>query len=378
MMPRLLHRIARRLRPGIARAVAGADAPRHALLLYTVDAFIDRGPGRHQHVGQQREMAAALAELGYQTDVVDFDETRRGLLGHDYDLVIDLHPREPALYQGRLAPGAVRIAYMTGSNPDVSDAAERERLAALERRRGVRLVPRRQVRDWSGRRLETYDAMFYVGDATTLATYRGLRLPPIWRLPNNGFAVEPTDPGLRDPRRFLFLASGGQVHKGLDLLLDVFRDQPDLELEVCSAFRDEPDFVAAYRQELFATANIHAHGFLDLQGRRFRELQARCGTSLLPSCAEGQAGTVTVAMAFGLPNLVSRHCGFDEPEVARLDDCELETIRAAVRAVARQDGAAMARRSAETLALFQRAYRPEHYAAAIRAALSAALAQAAR
>jgi glycosyltransferase involved in cell wall biosynthesis len=373
-MTELLSRLRGALRPGIARAVAGAGAPKRALLLYTVAAFRAGRSRHHQNLGQQRELAEALAERGFEVDVVDFGETRRALLTRDYHLVVDLFPREPALYRERLAPGAVRIAYITGSNPDVSNPAERGRLTALETRRGVSLAPRRQIAGWSGRVLESFDAMFYFGGATTLATFTGLRLPQTHRLPNSGWDVEPTDPALRDPRRFLFLASAGQVHKGLDRLLEVFRDAPDLHLEVCSAFRAEPDFVRAYRRELFETPNIHAHDLLDLRGARFRELQSRCGTSLLPSCAEGQAGTVTVALAYGLPSVVSRESGFDEPEVATFADCEIATLAAAVRALAGQDAAALARRSAESLALYRRAYRPEHFASAVRAALDHVLA----
>lgn len=370
-----LARLRRALRPGILRGVAGAGAGRRALLLYTVRAFRARAAGAgHQNQGQQRMLARALAGRGFAVDVVDYDESRRGLLAHAYDLVVDLHPRARPLYEGRLAPGARRIAYVTGSDPAFCVAAERARLDDLERRRGVRLQPRRSPEPFPRDAIESCDAFLFFGDGRTLATYSAFRLPPVFRLPNNGHeGVEPTDPARREPRRFLFLGGYGQVHKGLDLLLEAFAAEPDLELLVCSPFAAEPDFARAYRRELRATPNIRAVGPVDVTSGRFRELQAGCAAMILPSCSEGQAGSVTVALSLGLPCVVSDRCGFDEPEVEVLPDCRIETLRAATRTAASSSRAALAERARASHALARRRYRPEHYAAAVGAALDAVL-----
>jgi glycosyltransferase involved in cell wall biosynthesis len=371
----LLGRLRRRLLGGgIARAVAGAGAPRQALLLYTVRAFREPSPrATHQNLFQQRELASVLAGLGYEVDVVDFDERRRGLLRHDYDLAVDLHPVEHPLYEGHLRPGAKRIAYITGNDPAFSNAAERERLADLERRRGVRLAPRRQCAPFP-RGLESFDAFFYFGNDASLATYSGFRLPPAHRLFNGGYDdVRPTDPDRRDPRRFMFLGGTGQVHKGLDLLLELFAGEPDLELVVCSPFRAERDFARAYRRELQATPNIRPIGFADVKSDEFRELQAGCGTMILPSCSEVQSSNVTVALSFGLPCVVGPACGFDEPEILVLPDCRPATLLRLVRELAAQPPERLAERAAASLALMRRSYRPSHYAAAVRAGLERTL-----
>ena len=302
---------------GVRRAVAGVGRPRAALLMYTVAAFRrSPGPERHQNHGQQRELARAIAEQGYEVDVVDFDERHAAGLRSRYDLVVDLHPRPRPLYAGRLAQGAIRIAYMTGSEPRHANAAERARLDDLARRRGVRLAPRRQVEPIPDAAYASFDALFLIGGRATLASYGGRALPPVHHLPNNGWdELEPTDPARREPHRFLFLGSVGQVHKGLDLLLETVRDAPELELIVCSPYDREPDFVRAYRHELFRLPNVRALGFVELRDPAFRELQSRCGWMILPSCAEGQSGTVTLALAYGLPCVVSEACGLTSNEL---------------------------------------------------------------
>jgi glycosyltransferase involved in cell wall biosynthesis len=369
-------RVRRLLGPGVLRAVAGAGAGQRALMLYTVRAFQGgRGPETHQNIWQQRELARALAERGFEVDVADHDEDRRGLLTRDYDLVMDLHPRARPLFEGRMRPGARRLAYLTGSDAGFGNAAERARLDDLERRRGARLAPRRQCAPLPAAALEACDAALYFGDARTLATYARFRLPPAFRLWNNGYDdVEPTDAEQRDPRRFLFLGGFGQVHKGLDLLLEAFAAEPGLELVVCSPFAAERDFARAYRRELRATPNIRAAGPADVKSARFRELQAGCGRMILPSCSEGQAGSVTVALSYGLPCVVSDRCGFDEPEIEVLADCAVATIRAAARAAADEPRARLRERAGASRGLMERRYRPEHYAASLREALDRALA----
>ena len=367
-------RIRRRLfGSGIVRDALRSGRARRALVLYTVYPFrVRERQLPHQNVWQVGEIARALDELGLAVDVVEHDERRIGLLRGVYELVIDVHPRAPALYDGHLAPRARRIAYITGNDPAFSNAAERQRLDDIERRRGVRLAPRRQVPLFPRERIEGCDAFFYFGDRTTLETYRGFRLPPTYRLPNNGYDdVEPTPPDRRDPRRFLFLGGTGQVHKGLDLLLELFAGAPDLELVVCSPFAAERDFARAYAPELHGLPNIRGVGFVDVRSRRFQELQAGCGTMLLPSCSEVESSNVTVALSYGMPCAVGPHCGFDDPEVEVLPDCRPQTLERFVRCRAAEAPAALARRCTQSLALMRRRLRPRHYAEAVRSALCA-------
>jgi glycosyltransferase involved in cell wall biosynthesis len=356
--------------PGIARNVEQTNFDRWCLLMVRVAPFrMPSMPATHQNEWQVREMARALSGNGFNVDVVDFNE-RRPLLHRDYDLVIDLHPRSNPIYADRLAPGARRISYMTGSNPTFSNAAERARLAGVRERRGVTLRPRRQATPFPVPLFESFDSMVTFAGKAALSTYSEFRLPPVHHIVNGGYDdVSPTDPDLRDPRRFLFLASVGQVHKGLDLLLEIFAGERDLTLVVCSMFAREPDFTRAYEKELYRTPNVRAAGFKDIKSAEFRELQAGCGAMILPSCSEAQCGSVTVAMSFGIPCIVSRECDYDEPEIETLRDCSLETIRDTVQEWAALPRPLLRERSERSLELMRRKYTPGDYARTIREAL---------
>lgn len=368
----LIPRIRRRLfGSGVARNVAGEGGDRRALLVYTVVAFRpDERAERHENAPQQRELARALAEHGYSVDAIDHKEHRMNLLQDDYDLVVDVHPVRHPVYADRLTPDAVRIAYITGSDPAWANAQEQHRLTNLERRRDVRLKPRRQAQPFDGDTLRTFDAVLMFGSRATRSTYEHYGLKNVHLMPNAIMdELKPTEAHLRDSSRFLHIGSAGQVHKGLDLLLEIFRDEPDLELFVYGAYERERDFVRAYHRELFDLPNVHAGGFADLRSDAFRQVQSRCGAFVLPSCAEGQSGTAVLAMGYGVPCIVSRQCGFDEPALTTLEDDAFDTLRRAVRTAADRNAESIRAESEAVRAAFDAGFRAEHYAAAIRSAL---------
>src|SRR5512143_1403398 len=162
---------ARLLGPGLLRNATGASHRRRALLLHRVAFFRDWADSRsHQQIGQAHELARALDEFGYVVDVAEWSE-RRPVLDAAYDLVIDLHPAERALYDGHLAPDAVRLQWLTGSNPEYSNAVERARLEELRARRGVTLAPRRQVPPFDRPRFESFDGILAFAGPAALRTF---------------------------------------------------------------------------------------------------------------------------------------------------------------------------------------------------------------
>ena len=66
------------------------------------------------------------------------------------------------------------------------------------------------------------------------------------------------------------------MHKGLDLVLEAFAGMPDHHLYVCGPLQQEKDFVKAFYTELYETPNIHAVGWVDLEGPEFLEIVNKC------------------------------------------------------------------------------------------------------
>lgn len=342
----LLARLVKRLfLKHVAINVNSTKFEKRCLLVYNANPFFKPhgvytdGNPFHQNKNRVVLLAKQLGAYGFNVDVVDWFYPK-AKLAKPYDLLIDLHPGLNPLGTACATRDTRRVHFATGSAPAFSNAAERERLKALAKRRNVVLMPRRQVRPIDGDLLRSYDAMWFIGNQYNLATYGQSRCRNVSFIRQTAYEFPPMEEP--DDRKaatnFLFLGASGQVFKGLDLLLEVFARNPDLTLYICSRFRLELDFCWCYRKELFHTPNIVPVGFIDLLAdRRFAELRRKCGFMLLPSSSEANAGSVLAAMSAGLVPIVSRECGFEVDEVNYFEDCTIETIERTVRSYATCD-----------------------------------------
>lgn len=321
----------------IVKNVNHENHNKRCLLVYITFPFKEKMVSdRHQNFWQAKELARLIGNEGYQVDVIDYQNPYtkpRGL----YALVIGLIPRNIDVYSSHLCPGAKKIAYLTSSNLTVSGEREIGRIEKLYERRGVKLKPRRQGGAIS-KSIESFDGALFFGNDYNLRTYAEFNMPPVYYIVNNGYDYDFEINFDKDPKKFLYFGSAGQIHKGLDLLLEIF-SQTDFpcELYVCGTVRNEEDFEHEYVDELYHTDNIHTLGFVDVHSKTFEKLANECAYSILPSCAEGQAGSVVTAMSAGIISIVSKECGYDSEDVILLPDCEKETIEAFIRKYSNMD-----------------------------------------
>ena len=367
----LSKKIARHFGADMCENVNKASYSRNCLLLYVLEPFITEVINiNHQNQWQAKELAKIVGEFGFNVDVVRFN-AKSVRLNKMYDMVIDIHPGMNDCYALHMNSGCLRIAYITGSNPSFSNQAERDRLNSLYERHGKQLKQRRYAPPLIKGEIEKLEAFFFLGNKYNCETYSEFNLRHVDFIRNTGVCgFETVDYSRKSPKNFLFLASGGQVHKGLDLLLDIFSSNSDLNLFVCSSFKSEWDFCKLFRRELFQSSNIHPVGFINTESDRFRDICSECSYVVLPSCSEANAGSVLTGMAAGLIPIVSRESGFAEDEVHYLEDCSLRTINTAIRDFAGKNREWIEHESYKTLQLVRDRYGHENYSESVRVALS--------
>ena len=293
------------------------------------------------------EDARIACSLGYNVDIIDY-ECSCIRSDRKYDLFMGGISNIDMLQEGLLNEGCVRIARLAGSEPGFNDRKELERRQQMAVRRKARIAAERIGDEVLRNAIGWFNAAFLIGNELTWQTYRSANafVPPVHYIPNGGLLFDLIEDGRRSAKKFLFFASSGQVHKGLDLLLEVFSTAcRDCELFVCSLFRQEQEFCQAYEQELFHTPNIHAIGFVDVQGEQFLDVAGQCGYVIIPSCAEGKIGSAMYPMSVGCVPILSRECGFDEDEAILLRDCSLGCLEATVREYAAKDDEWLRRKS---------------------------------
>jgi glycosyltransferase involved in cell wall biosynthesis len=351
----------------------GARAGR-ALLSYLATPLLDAEmPTSHTQHWESAEMARTLAALGFDVDVISY-QNRWFRPRAPYDVVVDVRRNLERLAPG-LPPSTRRLMHCDTADILSLVTAEHQRLLDLQRRRGVTLQPRRYERPNRG--VEHAHAATVLGNDVTLETFRYAGIP-LFPLPVATAVERPEDVG-RDHdavrHRFLWLGSAGMVHKGLDLVLEVFAAAPDLHLTVVGPVEGEPDFVGAYRRELYETPNIDTRGFVDVGSSAFADIARSVVGLVYPSSSEGCAGAVVTALHAGLVPVVSPTSGVDvPPEVGVvLDDCAPATIAAAVRGIAAAPAAELAARSRAAWAHARDRYTRAAFRAGYRAALEQVL-----
>lgn len=298
-----------------------------ALLIYITEpfrSFVDLE--HHQNFWQAKEIARILGEFGYMVDVAEYNNPYTKPK-YNYDLVIGLIPRCIDIYSRQLNHGAKKIAYLTSSNLAYTNTAEEKRIEELFERRGVRLKARRNA-GLIDKSIENFDAAFFIGNEYNFLSYSEFNMPPTYFIRNNGYVFNHhVDWAKKQANNFVFFGSGGQVHKGLDLLLEIFaKEKFPCNLYVCGFFEKENDFVETYKEELYNRNNIFPVGFVMPGSEKFFEIMDKCAYSILPSCAEARAGALLSTMSAGVISIASIDCGYDESDIVLLPNCKIETI----------------------------------------------------
>lgn len=310
----------------------------------------------HQNLEQAKVIAEVFKSYGYNVDVIDY-RSERISLKHHYEAVFDICVKTPPVYFSNIDKNTKRIIYLTGSESKFANNAEMERINDVLERRGVALSPRRQA-PLIDPEIEKYDFAIMIGNEYNFATYKDYHLLNYALVPNTGYDFNFSfDKTQKKSTSFIFLGSTGAVHKGLDLLLEIFSEIGEpYKLYVCGNYEKENDFVKEYNLELFHTKNIIPVGFIDVRGKEFKDICEECAFTILPSCSEGCAGSIATCMSAGVIPICSKMCGYDEDEVITLEDCRKDTIKNKIMEVGKMKAEGIFQLSQKSLFLIKNKY----------------------
>jgi glycosyltransferase involved in cell wall biosynthesis len=265
-------------------------------------------------------MVKILNEKGFSVDVTDWRNTKAPA-GKSYDLVIG---QGLAFMASCKRGGNTKKVYLGyGAYWDQAIAAEKKRIEALESRKGVKV--RRRYRTYRETGPLYADYLFVHGSKWVESTYRAVVDIPMFELTNS--VTEDVKVTLEDKnfesakKNFLWFASFGAVHRGLDVLIEVFSELPDLHLWICGNVKYEQDFWSLYEYELTQLSNIHYIGWVDVTGDTFTRIISTCAFHIFPSASDGMPGAVVNTMSAGLIPIVTREAGMDTGQLGIQINC---------------------------------------------------------
>ena len=296
----------------------------YALIYYKTESFaIGNLFKDFSHVNNQEsyEIGKILNELGFVVDVIDrtadLDDIKKYIKEDKYDIFIGLGAGDSGRYFPDIAerlPRAVKVLYAMGPEPDLSDRITKERHNYFRARHpDIPIIDRRVINNVNTNRLyKNTDCIITIGNDFSYGSYLNLGkdVYKIFLGTYEYLNFDIKDVGDKSPKKFLYFGGNGNITKGLDLVLEVFENNPELELYV-GAPETEKDFNVFSKPIFEKCSNIHNLGFVDVSSKFFRGITASCGYVVLPSSSEGCATSVTTCMRRGLIPIVTNEAGID-------------------------------------------------------------------
>lgn len=266
-----------------------------------------------------------LSFLGYKIDIINCNDIRALTIikNNKYDLIFGFGD---TFYQlTEMNPYAISILYMTENPPEFSFKKEKERLDYYFIRHKRKFSFTRSGKFYKIEHFQKkYSSVITMGETELLNKHY-----------NNPHFIYPT--GLKNSnyyfsnknhiktrKHFLWFGSVGAVHKGLDLLLDVFSQQDDIIIHICGLGQEE-------KKQLYIPKknNIIEYGHVDINSDIFLNLVNKCSYIILLSCSEGCSTSILTGMLHGLIPVVLKDVGFNKlgENAIFFEDYKIEYIK---------------------------------------------------
>jgi hypothetical protein len=267
------------------------------LISYVVKPFRKGQDLTHTHNREVVEIAKVFHELKFNVDIVDY--TYEGWLDFNkYDIILGFgEPLVNSFYNA--TRDIIRIYFGAGMHVCTQNHNTLNRIEEVYKKKSRWLLESGRIVDktWSAQ-TTLVDAMILLGNEIVKESYRKYYAKPIYLIPASIYKVLHYEEIINNKdfadakKHYLWFGSSGLIHKGLDLLLEVFKDYTDIHLHICGPIDDEKKFNLEYYNELYKTPNIHTHGFVLLDSPLFKELLQKCAFVIYPSCSEGGSPSV--------------------------------------------------------------------------------------
>ncbi len=273
-----------------------------AVKAFSEGSFKDADFNGHSMHWESIEMVKCLAAEGYNVDYIDCLSPLPGIDWGKYQLVID---ERGNLYDHCEEIKCPKIFYATGCDSQFHNDAEEERLSEFNKKFGLNFSAQRKV------------SPILSGQVADITTYFGNDFQKnLFPKPGNTFllnlstvylpSVKSAYPIEERRKNFIWLGSRGFIHKGLDIVVEAFAEQPDLNLHICTDLTVEPEFYEWYKKVTRRSGNIFYHGFLVVSSAGFSSIIKKCIAIPFLSCAEGGGGAVLQAMQFNCFPIVNK------------------------------------------------------------------------
>jgi hypothetical protein len=290
-----------------------APPGRRALVSYLVSPLLPTTKKRDRiafsNQGIAQEIPRVLNELGYEVDIVSWDDSE-WVPKRSYDIYIGHGGINFEHISRALSRETIQIYFSTGIYWREFNAREAKRIYDLSLRRGYLVHPDRAIRFSEEYANQNAAGIICLGNQNAVHSYR--QFPKVIGINNAVYPLTWQGIKVKDfhqgRKHFLFFSGPGNLHKGLDLLLEAF-EGTDLHLHICQVI--EPEFAEIYQSNLTQHSNIHNYGHVRMRSAKFERLASLCNWIISATACEGQPGAILECMAYGLIPILPESANID-------------------------------------------------------------------
>lgn len=259
----------------------------------------------HTNLLEMFQMIKILINMDFCIDVCGCNNSEAALEmpSNHYDYILGFG--DMFRFARERNPKAYTILYMTENPYTVSKAGEQQRIDYFYERTGKRIPLIRTGRFYHEGDELLADAIICLGEAKYFENRVLKRIYPTG-IKNSTYMVNTCKK--RKSTNFMVLGVKGFVHKGNDLLIEVFRRHPEWNLYMCGReIRQECKKIG-----LKLPQNVMNCGFVEIDSQKFLDLVEICSFILLPSCSEATATALLTGMRHGLIPVATKGTGMDD------------------------------------------------------------------
>lgn len=283
---------------------------KRVLISYITSGFAFEEKMTHTNIKEVMQIMQCFIKKGFVIDVIHCNNPHylSEIDKIKYDIIFGFG--EVFFHTCKLNLNAVKIIYLTESYPEYSRQQEEIRYNYYYQRHHRTIKYERTDLYYQKEYFKYVDYGILVGNEFTKKTFAQEDIPLFLTNPtgiqNEIYKFVPRNLK-KTKKNFIWFGSYGAIHKGLDLLVDVFASCPECTLYVCGLNKHEKRKVSFMDQY----DNIIDLGFMNVESESFIELVNSCSYTILPSCSEGMATSVLTCMNHSLIPVVTENCGID-------------------------------------------------------------------
>ncbi len=276
------------------------------------------------------QMIRVMIEKGWSIDLCDcYDkEAVNRLCNKDYKIIVGQGPTY--LDFCNKYPNAKKVLFCTENNPVVVEQKFKERVSYFSERHPSlkKYTLKRRVMFFTEDHLNVSDEIILMNSEYNEQSFKKYFARPfrinVNAITNKEFNLTKLNNNTNQIRKnFVVFGCTGFIHKGIDILLDAFKELPDYNLFIYGIHRGEK----ALFNKLKSSNTIDC-GFVTVASHEFlTNVVSKSLFVILPSCSEGMSSGIATCMTHGLIPIITKDCGFDDnPDISILPDYSVETI----------------------------------------------------